>query len=148
MKPTPVGWPRISVAINYDDPRAAIDWLCTAFGFEIRLLVEGEAGRVEHSELVFGEGVIMVAGTHKSEKFPNRKSPAQVGGANTQNVMIYVDDVVAHCERARAAGATIVAEPSLHDYGKEYWTDRGYECRDPSGHHWWFYERLRTGGLE
>jgi len=32
MKPTPPGWPRISAALFYDDPRAAIDWLCEAFG--------------------------------------------------------------------------------------------------------------------
>jgi uncharacterized glyoxalase superfamily protein PhnB len=38
-----------------------------------------------------------------------------------------------------------VAEPAVHDYGEEYWADRGYECVDPWGHHWWFYERIRTG---
>ena len=60
MKPTPPGWPRISTALYYDDARAAIDWLCEAFGFEVKLLVEGEGGRVEHSELVFGGGLVMV----------------------------------------------------------------------------------------
>jgi len=43
------------------------------------------------------------------------------------------------------AGAVIVSEPETHDYGPEYWADCGYECRDPGGHHWWFYQRLRTG---
>ncbi len=57
MKPTPPGWPRISSSLFYDEPRAAIDWLGKAFGFEVRLLVEGDGGRVEHSELTFGEGV-------------------------------------------------------------------------------------------
>lgn len=145
MKPTPSGWPRISTSLYYDDPRAAIEWLCGAFGFEVRLLVEGDGGRIEHSELTFGEGLIMVAGTDKAEKFPYMRSPAQVGGANTQNMMVYVDDVEAHCARARAAGAAIVAEPETHDYGAEYWTDRGYECRDLGGHHWWFYQRLASG---
>ncbi len=41
MKPTPSGWPRLSSSVFYDDPRAAIDWLCRAFGFEVRLKVEG-----------------------------------------------------------------------------------------------------------
>ena len=145
MKPAPPGWPRISSSLYYDDPRAAIEWLCNAFGFEVRLLVEGDGGRIEHSELTFGEGLIMVAGIEKAEKFPYMRSPQQVGGANTQNMMVYVDDVEAHCARARAAGATIVAEPETHDYGAEYWTDRGYECRDPGGHHWWFYQRLASG---
>jgi uncharacterized glyoxalase superfamily protein PhnB len=145
MKPPPSGWPRISSALYYDDPRAAIDWLCNAFGFEVRLLVEGEGSAVEHSELVFGEGLIMVSGA-KPNKFPSTRTPAQVGGGNTQNMMIYVDDVDAHCARARTAGATIIREPEMHDYGAEYWTDRGYECRDPGGHHWWIYQRLATGG--
>jgi uncharacterized glyoxalase superfamily protein PhnB len=58
-------------------------------------------------------------------------------------MMVYVDDVEAHCKRARAAGAKIVEEPATHDYGEEYWTDRGYECEDFEGHRWWFYQRLR-----
>jgi uncharacterized glyoxalase superfamily protein PhnB len=143
MRPTPAGWPRISTSLYYDDPVEAIDWLCRAFGFEIRLKVEDEGGRIEHSELTFGEGLIMVAGADKSSKFPQIRSPGQVGGANTQNLMVYVDDVEAHCKRAREAGARIVVEPKTTDYGEDYWTDRGYECEDIGGHHWWFYQRLR-----
>ncbi len=144
MLPTPPGWPRISTALYYDDANAAIDWLCRAFGFEIRLKVEGEGGRVEHSELVFGGGLIMVSGADKTDKFPQVRSPSQVGGGNTQNMMVYVDDVEAHCRRARDAGAKIVTEPKTTDYGEEYWEDRGYECSDIGGHHWWFYQRLRS----
>ena len=59
-KPLPSGWPRISGAVFYDDPARAIDWLCAAFGFEVRLKVEGPGGRIEHSELTIGEGLIMV----------------------------------------------------------------------------------------
>jgi uncharacterized glyoxalase superfamily protein PhnB len=39
---------------------AAIDFLCRAFGFQVRLKVEGEGGRIEHSELIFGEGLVSV----------------------------------------------------------------------------------------
>ena len=53
----------MSAAVFYTDPRAAIDWLCRAFGFEVGLLVEGPGGRVEHGELEYGGGLIMVAGT-------------------------------------------------------------------------------------
>lgn len=145
MKPTPPGWPRISTGIWYEDPRAAIDWLCRAFGFEVQLIVEGDGGRIEHSELTFGGGLIMVGG-EKHEKFPHVMPPPKVGGANTQNMMVFVDDVDAHCERARAAGAVITKEPETHDYGDDYWVDRTYECRDIGGHHWWFTQRLRTRG--
>lgn len=145
MKPTPPGWPRISSSLYYEDPRAAIDWLCRAFGFEVRLLIDGEGGDVEHSELAFGEGLIMVGRSDKP-RFPQRRAPSQIGGANTQNMMIYVDDVEAHHQRARAAGAKIISGPETQDYGDDYWSDRGYECEDPGGHRWWFYQRLRTGG--
>jgi uncharacterized glyoxalase superfamily protein PhnB len=145
MKTPPPGWPRISSALYYDDPKAAIDWLCKAFGFEVRLLVEGDGGRVEHSELVFGEGLIMVGDAKKRDRSSTRRSPGEVGGGNTQNMMVYVDDVEAHCAHARAAGAAVVQEPETQDYGDEYWTDRGYQCRDPGGHHWWFYQRMKTG---
>jgi uncharacterized glyoxalase superfamily protein PhnB len=69
-------------------------------------------------------------------------------GANTQNMMVFVDDVDAHCERARAAGAVITRELETQDYGDEYGVDRGYECRDIGGHHWWFVQRLRTRGVD
>jgi uncharacterized glyoxalase superfamily protein PhnB len=144
MKPTPPGWPRMSASLCYPDASAAIDWLCRAFDFGVRLKVEGEGGRIEHSELVYGEAVIMIGDlAGKGEKFPFMRAPAQAGGANTMNLMVYVDDVEAHCEKARAAGARIVVEPKTSDYGEDYWSDRGYECEDPGGHHWWFSQRLR-----
>jgi uncharacterized glyoxalase superfamily protein PhnB len=147
MKPTPAGWPRITSGLYYDDASAAIDWLCRAFGFEVRLKVMSDAGRVEHSELVLGDGVIMVGDAgRKVEQFPWRKSPPQVGGANTQNLMVYVDDVAAHLQRARAAGAKITQELDVHDYGDEYWADKSYGCEDLGGHQWWFTERVRTAG--
>lgn len=143
MKPTPPGWPRISTSLYYDDPKKAIDWLCEAFGFELRLLVEGDGGSIEHSELTYGEGVIMVSGADKRSKFPYVRTPTEVNGGNTQNMAVYVDDVEAHIERARAAGAKITQELETHDYGEEFWTDRGYGCIDIGGHHWWFMQRLR-----
>jgi uncharacterized glyoxalase superfamily protein PhnB len=145
MNPTPPGWPRISPSLFYQDGAKAIDWLCRAFGFEVRLKVEGEEGRIEHSELVYGDGLVMVGDLRaKAEKFPHTRSPGQLGGANTQCLMLYVDDVEAHCAAARAAGATIHAEPKTSDYGEDYWSDRSYECEDLEGHHWWFCQRLRS----
>lgn len=144
MKPAPKNWPRVSSALVYQDAHEAIDWLCQAFGFEVRIKVEGEGGRVEHSELTFGEGVLMVSqeGGGKRPEHPGR-SPRSVGGANTQQVMIYVDDVDAHHARAKQAGARITYEPQDSDYGEEYWSDRSYECEDLEGHRWWFCQRLR-----
>jgi len=144
MKTTPQGWPRMSSSIFYQDASAAIDWLCRAFGFEVRIKVDGPGGRIEHSELLYGDGVVMVADVRPaSDQRGFWASPRSVGGANTQSIMVYVDDVDAHCARARAAGATIFDEPSLHDYGEQYWADRSYGAVDLEGHHWWFTERVR-----
>ena len=148
MKNTPKGWPRISSAIFYDDAAIAIDWLCRAFGFEVRLKVEGDKGSIVHSELVIGDGVVMVASSNTGAQ-PQRpflahcKSPKSLGGANTQSLMVYVDDADAHCARAKAAGATIFMEPAVHDYAEDYWADRSYGAVDPEGHHWWFTQRIR-----
>jgi len=136
----------MSSSAYYPDAAKAIDWLCSAFGFELRLKVEGEGGLVEHSELVFGDAVLMVGDERRPKNPPNapdRKSPRAVGGTNTQSIMIYVDDLAAHCERARKAGATILDEPRVHDYGDEYWADKSYGCLDVGGHEWWFCERVR-----
>jgi|1185.fasta_scaffold711032_1 uncharacterized glyoxalase superfamily protein PhnB len=144
MKQLPDGWPRISASLYYDDARAAIDWLCKVFGFELRLLVEGGDGSVMHCELVFGEGVIMIA---QSGARPHYRSPKQAGG-NTMALMVMVDDVEAHCKKARELGAVIAAEPTTNDYGDDYWTDRSYRVVDCGGHHWWFTQRIRTGNPE
>jgi uncharacterized glyoxalase superfamily protein PhnB len=150
MKPPPDGWPRISSAIFYDDAGAAIDWLCKVFGFEVRLKVEGEGGRIEHSELVFGEGLIMVGSTEVRAERPgppmHAKSPKSIGGAVTQALCVCVEDADAHCARAKAAGATIHQEPETTDYGDDYWADRSYRAEDLEGHQWWFMQRVRDKG--
>jgi uncharacterized glyoxalase superfamily protein PhnB len=146
MNPTPKGWPRLSVSIYYDDPAKAIDWLCSAFGFETRLRIEGEDGGIMHSELVYGEAVVMVAQSGENPRhphFPPGASPRSLGGRITQGAMLYIDNVDEHCERARAAGAKIIEEPADHDYGEEYWADRSYGALDLEGHQWWFTQRLR-----
>jgi len=142
MKPPPAGWPRISTGIFYEDAPAAIDFLVRAFDFKVRLRVDGEDGRIEHSELELDGGLVMVGSV--GPRNPTKRSPQQLGGFVTQAMCIVVDDVDAHCEKARAAGAVISKEPSTQDYGPGYWVDRSYECVDPEGHTWWFMQRLST----
>src|SRR5690349_20404376 len=119
MNPAPPGWPRITAALYYQEAARAIDWLCAAIGFEVRMKVEGDGGRIEHSELAFGDGLVMV-GEAQKERFDYRRSPRAIGGGNTQSLMVYVDDVEAHCAHARSGGAEIVTEPETHDYSRDY----------------------------
>lgn len=149
MTPPPADWPRISSSVFYRDPARAIDWLCDAFGFELRLKVEGEGGEIVHSELEYGEGLIMVGGEGGWHSLPERsfaRSPRSLGNANTQSLMVYVDDVRAHHDRAVASGALVFKPLAVSDYGEEYWADEGYGCEDLEGHTWYFAQRLRTKG--
>lgn len=118
----------LTSAVCYQDPRAAIAWLERAFGFELSMLIEDAQGGLAHSEMRFGDAVVMI-GNEWSE---DHKSPKSIGGKNTQTVHIQITtDIDAHCERARAAGADILMEPANQFYG-----DRTYRCRDLEGHIW------------
>jgi uncharacterized glyoxalase superfamily protein PhnB len=115
-------------AVSYRDPRAALAWLEKAFGFEVAMLIEDAQGNLAHSEMRFGDALVMIG----SEWSADYVSPASVGGKNTQSLHVQVTaDIDAHCERARAAGAEILMEPQDQFYG-----DRSYRCRDPEGHIW------------
>jgi len=148
MKPLPAGWPRLSSSLFYVEPGKAIDFLCAAFGFEVRFRLDGPAGTVIHSELTFGGAVVMVStdtsapGGGRPDS-PHMRAPRSAGGANTQSLFVYVDDADAHCARARAAGAKIIKEPVTTDYGPEHWSDHGYEAEDLEGHRWYFAHRVR-----
>jgi uncharacterized glyoxalase superfamily protein PhnB len=74
-----------------------------------------------------------------SEWSADHKSPASLGGKNTQSVHVHMnEDIDAHCERARKAGAEIVQEPDTQFYG-----DRTYRARDPEGHIWTFGQTVK-----
>jgi uncharacterized glyoxalase superfamily protein PhnB len=126
-------------AITYQDPKAALAWLETAFGFETTMAIDGPPDQPEmcHYEMSSaGEGRIMI-GAPWSDLV---RSPASLDGANTQSVHVHLtSDVDAHCERARAAGARIIGEPSDQFYG-----DRVYQALDPEGHRWSFSQTVRT----
>ena len=150
-KPPPSGWPQATSSLFYRDAAAAIDWLCAAFGFEVRLKVEHAPGQIVYSELVYGGAVISVGSSAKpgDPVEPGREfkalhaSPRDLGGRVTQAICLFVDDADAHCAQARAHGATISSEPATHDYGAEYWSDRSYGAADCEGHAWWFMHRVR-----
>mgnify|MGYP000868111193 CR=1 FL=1 len=120
----------LSSAVIYKDPKAAFRWLEDAFGFEPLMAITDAEGNLVHSEMKFGESVLMVG----YEWNDSSKSPMGIAGANTQTVHVQLDeDADLHCERARKAGAEILQEPATQFYG-----DRTYRARDPEGHVWTF----------
>ena len=125
---------KISVipALQYRDARAAIDFLCKAFGFEKNAVYEEPDGSIAHAQLTLGNGMVMLGSVKDSEYSKLLVRPADAGGV-TMSVYVVVDDADAHFSRAKAAGATIVRKPITQDYG-----GRDYTCKDPEGHVWSF----------
>lgn len=134
MSSAPWNRPTFASGVFYTDPLRMLDWLETAFGFKKAMVITaGEA--MVHAEMRYGDGYVMVGG----EWNDGVKSPGSIGGYNTQGVHVHLtEDVDAHCERARAAGARIAQEPSDQFYG-----DRTYRAVDPEGHAWTFAQTKR-----
>lgn len=127
--------------LRYHDAPAAIDWLCEAFGFE-RQAVHADGNTVHHAQLTFGNGMIMLGSASGGGEWGRYiAQPEEVGGRETQSPCVIVSNADAHYARAKAAGAEIVIEPADQDYG-----GRGYACKDPEGHLWWFgsYDPWKT----
>jgi uncharacterized glyoxalase superfamily protein PhnB len=126
--------------LSYENVAAALDWLVDAFGFR-----EGGArymdddGRVTHAELELDGARVMLGWPGPDYQSPARHAeeceharrwlatPWVIDG-----VHVTVSDVDAHCERSRAAGATILREPEDLPFG------RLYSAADLEGHRWMF----------
>ena len=118
--------PPISPLLFYRDPKAALDFLERAFGFETRMVVDDGQGGVIHSESVYEGHVVMVCGPPPG----TYASPLDLEGRRTGSVHVQVPGGLnALCERARSAGAAIEREPADQPYG-----DRVFTCLDPEGH--------------
>jgi uncharacterized glyoxalase superfamily protein PhnB len=84
--------------LPYPDVRAAVAWLCSAFGFRERLQIGDHRAQLEYE----GGAVIVI----------QRDDPSPA------NVLVRVPDAAAHHERAAAAGARIISEPTDFPYGE------------------------------
>jgi uncharacterized glyoxalase superfamily protein PhnB len=127
--------PSLSSALCYRDPKAALKWLEKAFGFETFMVITDAEGNLGHSEMRFGNSIIMVG----AEWSADHKSPASLEGKNTQTVHVHLtEDLDKHCARAKAAGAEIIQAPETQFYG-----DRTYRARDLEGHIWTFGQTVK-----
>ena len=125
--------PSVTPGLLYHNAPNAIEWLCRAFGFEKRLVVPGEDGAVLHAHLTYGNGGVMLSSA-EIYPFPSLcKSPREVGGVGTAEIIVYVTDPDAHYQRALAANAEILIPIEDKPYG-----GRGYSCKDPEGYVWAF----------
>jgi len=120
-------------ALRYRDAKAAIAWLCRAFGFQQHAVYEDQTGGIAHAELVLGNGMIMLGSEREGAFGDVNVHPADVGRRVTQSIYMVVPDADAHYALAKASGAEIVIDIKTEDYG-----GRGYTCRDLEGHVWSF----------
>ena len=120
---------RIFPMLAYDDAPAALDFLCSAFGFTERSRMKGPDGTIGHAEVALGGNVVMLATTWKAG---GMASPRELPGMPSQ-LFCEVEDVDAHFEQARSGGAVVIAEPENQPYGF-----RVYRALDPGGHRWLF----------
>ena len=106
--------------LAYPSVNEAVVWLSAAFGFTLRL------GIGDHrAQLNAGDGAIVITGGAAGETH------------GLDSIMVRVDDVRAHHDRAQAAGARILAVPTDFPYG-----ERQYTAVDHAGHVWTFSESI------
>jgi len=117
--------------VVYQNLEQAIPWLSRTFGF-VEHYHYGEPGTIHGAQMHLGDAWIMVRRSRQGEA-----SPVQIGNA-TQSLTVFVEDVDAHYERTRAAGARIVEDMNETMYG-----ERQYGVVDLDGHHWLFSRHAR-----
>jgi uncharacterized glyoxalase superfamily protein PhnB len=113
--------PRCTVIpeLVYPDVEKAVEWLCEVFGFTLRI------GMGSHrAQLNVGDGAVVIM-------------EPRGGSGSRGDVMVRVEDVNRHCERARQRGARIVREPADYPYG-----ERQYNVEDFAGHVWTFSQSI------
>ncbi|MGB6431730.1 MAG: VOC family protein [Candidatus Acidiferrales bacterium] len=107
--------------LPYADVIEATKWLCNAFGFTSRI------GMGSHrAQLNVGDGAVVLT----------EQSAADADRAH-RSVMVRVDDVDRHYDRAVKFGVRILRPPKNYPYG-----ERQYNAEDFAGHHWTFSQSI------
>jgi uncharacterized glyoxalase superfamily protein PhnB len=105
--------------LAYPDVPAAIDWLCKNFGFTLRWKVADHRAQLN----VF-HGCVALTKSLEDERIGH-------------SVMVRVEDINAHYEKARGSGAQILQAPADYPYG-----ERQYSIEDLAGHIWTFSQTI------
>jgi uncharacterized glyoxalase superfamily protein PhnB len=129
--------PSMSPYLFYDDVEGAVRFLTEAYGFTVIFTSPDPKGGLAHAQLTHGSSVLMLG--HAGGGGLGLVKSAHSLGALHAGVYVFVEDVDAHCRRARAAGAKVLIEPA-----DQFWGDRMYCASDPEGQFWMFAKRLGT----
>jgi len=120
--------PRCTVIpqLAYPDVVKAADWLCAAFGFGVRLTIGNH-----RIQLNVGDGALVVMELAAGAAAQGQQ-PSAFG-----HVMIRVENIDQHCERAKQHGAKVVRAPQDYPYG-----ERQYTVEDFAGRVWTFSQSI------
>jgi uncharacterized glyoxalase superfamily protein PhnB len=125
--------PRCTVIpeLAYPDVGEAVEWLCDAFGFTLRI------GIGDHrAQLNVGDGAVVLTEQRRDSAGPvGSRAPRREELAHS--VMVRVDDVDRHHERAKQRGARIARPPADYPYG-----ERQYTAEDFAGRRWTFSQSI------
>ena len=127
--------------LAYEDGVAAMDWLCKAFGFSEKTKMLDDTGRLVHGEITFGNGIIMLASPTEDYQSPgHHRQVCEVANKWSQvpyimnGVLVYVDDVENHYQRAKKYGAVILSAIETGGPGSRY------RVEDLEGQRWMFMQ--------
>jgi uncharacterized glyoxalase superfamily protein PhnB len=126
---------RIIPVLVYENIAAAHDFLIEAFGFTSGGIQRTPEGSAVHAEVRAGDFAIWL---HRVTAEHQLASPSSLA-VSSSGIVVHVEDVGAHFERARSRGALVEGEPRDMPYGQ-----REYGARDLEGHRWWFASPIRT----
>jgi len=137
-----IAYPQIIPMISYEDGTAAMDWLCRVFGFLEKTRMIDDAGRLTHGELTLGDGIVMLASPTPDYQSPKHHRTICKDAAKwykvsyiINGILVYVDDVQKHYNKAKENGATILS--GLEDGGPGL----RYRAEDLEGQRWMFIQK-------
>ena len=111
--------------LRYRDAASAITFLGDGLGFRLTARYPEDGDRVDHAELIRGDGMVMLGSAGAGEL----NTP--IGGASVYLIVDSDDDVDLLHRQAIEAGAITVIEPRDEDYG-----GRDASVRDAEGNTW------------
>ena len=115
--------PRCTVIpeLAYQDIGKAIDWLGDAFGFTLRLRIANH-----RAQLNVGDGAVVLIELAEGHRVDSGHS-----------VMVRVENIDDHCERACRHGARVIRPPADYPFG-----ERQYSVEDFAGRRWTFSQSI------
>ncbi len=140
MTNAPHGMPGVIPMLSYEDVARAADWIEQAFGFHETGRWADADGRVTHLNMELDGGMVMLG--YPSPDYQSPRHHAEVCDVArvwsrtpyvVDGVLVYVDDIEAHFERARAFATVLSPLEDNPEAGQ-----RNYRAEDLEGHRWMF----------